>query len=375
MKVIVDARYVRPKPSGIGSYVRAIATRLPALAPTDHFSYWAHPEFVESFGRHANLGVKPVSGDPQGPVTMFAPSRLSPISDANIFHSPHNILGRGIRMNTVVTVHDLMWLEAPELLESNRALSLLGGPYFGAGAMHALEHATRIIAVSHATADAIARVYPAASVRTRVIQNAADPFFAPAENVAVAEKRAAEILGTNAPYFLVIGTSQPYKDHAAALRAFAAAKLPKHKLVLIQRRNAGGPLVSLADALGISGQVIWRSALASVDILTLYHAATALIHPSRMEGFGLPVLEAMSAGCAVVATDIAPLREVAGDAGVMAPLFDTEGLARGITQLANAPNFRAEKREAGLLRAQAFSWDKAARETLEVYREAASVGV
>lgn len=370
MRVAVDVRYVRRKPAGIGSYVLAIATRMPARAADIEFTYFAHPEFQNAFGAHSNLKVVAAAGDPQGPVTMFAPSRLFPIDECDVFHSPQNILGRGIRARTVVTVHDLMWLLHPHLAERDPVLRTLGAPFFGRGAKYALTHATRLIAVSRATADEIVRYDSSLSSRVDVIPNAVDPFFAPATDESASRNDATRLLGTDAPYFLVLGASQPYKDHPAALKAFAKTAKDGERLVLVQRRGPKSALFQLAVELGIASRVLWRESLTREEVRVLLQNAIALIHPSRLEGFGLPVLEAMACGCPVVATDIAALREVLGNAGSLAPLDDIASLGRALRAMADSAALREESREKGLLRAKAFDWDHAAEQTIDVYRRA-----
>ncbi len=371
MKVAVDVRYVRKKPAGIGSYVRAIATRMPALAPDIEFSYFANPDFRDVFGARANLHVEAASGDPQGPMTMLAPGRLFSTDGFDVFHSPQNILGRGIRARTVVTVHDLMWVLHPRLAERSAVLRTLGMPLFGGGARYALKHASRLIAVSQATADEMVRYDASLTPRIDVIPNAVDPFFAPADDSAVSRSAAAKILATNAPYFLVLGASQPYKDHPAALRAFAAVAKHDERLVLVQRRGAKSALYALALELGIASRVVWRDSLSREEVLILLQSATALIHPSRLEGFGLPVLEAMASGCPVVATDIPALREVLGDASMLAQLDDIPALGRAMRQIADQESLRSDLRARGLVRAKDFDWDRSAAQTIDVYRRAA----
>lgn len=371
VKVAVDVRYVRKKPAGIGSYVRAIATRMPGLAPDIDFTYFANPDYVSAFGARANLHIEKAAGDPQGPVTLLAPNRLFPTNEFDVFHSPQNILGRGIRVPTVVTVHDLMWVLHAHLGERNPLLRTLGAPLFGGGARYALKHATRLIAVSQATADEIVGFDKSLAPRVDVIHNAVDPVFVPATDATQSRARAAKVLGADAPYFLVLGASQPYKDHPAALRAFARVAKHDERLVLVQRRGAKSALYALALELGIASRIIWRDSLSLDDILALLQNAIALIHPSRLEGFGLPVLEAMAAGCPVVATDIPALREVLAGAGLLAPLDDLEALGKAMRQAADHDSQRHELQARGLERAKAFDWNTAAAQTVDVYRRAA----
>ncbi len=103
------------------------------------------------------------------------------------------------------------------------------------------------------------------------------------------------------------------------------------------------------------------------SLISLYQAATALVHPSLAEGFGLPVLEAMASGCPVIASDIAPLREILGSAGLYTAPASVAELTRQLEAASHGGAWLEEARAQGLERARSFSWDRTAALTLEVY--------
>ncbi len=129
----------------------------------------------------------------------------------------------------------------------------------------------------------------------------------------------------------------------------------------------------LARRLQVDDRVIWLSHAAQDDVAALIQNAGALLQPSFYEGFGLPVIEAMACGCPVVATDIPPFREIADGAALLVPPDDVGALASAVGQVVMSPERRRSMAESGLARAGEFSWDRCARETLDVYREAAAV--
>ena len=129
----------------------------------------------------------------------------------------------------------------------------------------------------------------------------------------------------------------------------------------------------LARRLHVDDRVIWLSHAAQDDVAALIQNAGALMQPSVYEGFGLPVIEAMACGCPVVATDIPPFREIADGAALLVPPDDVGALASAVRQVVISPERRRAMAESGLARAGEFSWDWCARETLDVYREAAAV--
>ncbi|UQA56713.1 glycosyltransferase family 4 protein [Polyangium aurulentum] len=373
MKCVLDCRFVRPQPSGIGTYVRALAARLPALAPDDRFELWVDPRMPDAVPAAPNATLRPVSGDPLGPASLLWPHRIAPLGDADVFHSPQNVLGLGLPCPTLVTVHDVMWLVTPSLVEGNPLLRAVNWPFLAGGAWHALRRATLLLAVSHATADAIRAFDPDAGKRVRVAPNGVEPVFQPPADPEAARARAARAIGTDAPYFLVLGTNQPYKGHEHALRGFARASVGDTRLVLVQRRGGRRGLGRLARALGIEDRVLFRHALSREDIVALMQSATALVHPSLVEGFGLPALEAAACGLPVVASAIPALREVLADAAVHVPPADPGALARALERVAGDAGLRAQMRARGLARAAEYGWDACARATLAAYREIAAM--
>jgi glycosyltransferase involved in cell wall biosynthesis/uncharacterized membrane protein YbhN (UPF0104 family) len=372
VRVVLDCRYVTDPPSGVGAYVAGLARRLPALAPDDDFVFWCHPTTPLPLVAAPNVTHVVVPTRANGLGTLLWPGRLAPLSASDVFHSPHNLLGRGLPCPAVVTVHDLMWLQAPALCQGRRLRRLVHRAYFGAGIRNAVRRAARILTVSRASAEALVAWAPELRGRVHVTPNAVEPVYAPAANAAAGRAAAAAVLGTAAPFFLVVGQNQPSKGHDLALRAFAAAARGDELLVLVQRRNPRGALARLARELGVEDRVRFVRTVALPDLLALFHGATALLQPSLAEGFGLPALEALATGCPVVASDIPPLVEVLGGAGVHVPAGDAAALGQALRAVADDAGRRRELRARGLARAAAFRWEDSAREALAAYRAVAA---
>lgn len=368
----MDCRYIRERPSGIGQYVRALIDRIPALAPNGHVRAWLDPRAPRPLTRFANVSETVVRAQANSLPTLLWPARLAPLNDVDVFHAPFNIVGRGVPCPTVVTIHDLIWLEDPLAAEGLSWLSPIQIPYYRSGILRALKSARRIIAISRATADRIAAVMQSAVPRVRVIPHGVDARFRPAASPSRAREAAAKVIGSDAPYMLVIGQNAPFKNHAGIIQAFAASGLaPSVELVMVQRLYAGARLRGLAKELGVASSVRWISTVDDGSVITLLQGALALIQFSRHEGFGMPVVEAMAAGAPVIASDIPALREVLGGAGVLAPL-DPRELATAMRRVATDAGLRAELSSRGLERALSFSWDRSAALHLDAYREAAA---
>jgi len=369
-RFIIDARYVEPKPSGIGRYVEALIERLPRLAPTQPFELWTHPTRPAPVA-FPNVLCQPVAAPADGLRTLLTPRRLGQLAAEDVIHFPFSLLGRGLRCATVVTVHDLMWMEQPELVEGRPWMRRVRQRYYQQGMRWALRFATRLIAVSEATRARMVAQAPECAERVRVTHNAADARFQPASDRALSAQQAASIIGSSAPYYLVVGKNEPYKAHEIALSAFAASAKDDELLVFIQRTSGGRGLVEQAERLGIAARLRFLPTVSSEGLTSLLQSAQALLQPSLVEGFGIPVLEAMACGCPVITSDTPALVEVVGGAGLHAAVGDAGALGAAMTKL-RTPGLAAELSQRGLDRARQFSWERTAEETLAIYHEAAA---
>src|SRR5262249_25018938 len=149
---------------------------------------------------------------------------------------------------TVVTIHDILELEAPNLIEPTWS-DTIKRLYFPRAVWRALREATRLIVTTNAMADAIVMQYPEAEARIVVIQLAAGSMFIPPSDREMTRRKAQEIIGTDASFFLVVGQNNRRKQHRLALEAFARGAPPSSRLVLLQRQDSGRGLRQLASRL------------------------------------------------------------------------------------------------------------------------------
>ena len=238
----------------------------------------------------------------------------------------------------VVTVHDLTLLRHPELLP-------LWTRLYGRTALRAVVRAAaRVIAVSEFTKREVVELLGVQEERVRVVPNAADERFTP------------EGPGAEGEYVLTVGTLEPRKNLprlAAAARALG-----------VELRVAGARGWGDVDVAGDG--VRWLGEVADEELPALYRGALCVAYPSLYEGFGIPVLEAMACGAAVVTSRGTAMEEVAGPAAVLVDPRDVDAIAYGLEQ---AMGRRDELRRAGIERARRFTWAAAARATEAVYRE------
>jgi glycosyltransferase involved in cell wall biosynthesis len=248
----------------------------------------------------------------------------------------------------VVTLHDLIpWALGGSRMRGERLRFWLG--------KRLLKRADAVLAVSQATADDGIRYAHVDPKRIRVVHEAADSVFEPRPGAA---DRIKERWDVGAGYLLFVGALDARKDPAALLRAWRVAKEVRPQIPLVIAGDPGRQAPPAMPGARMLGRVD------HTELADLYTAAGCLVFPSRYEGFGLPCLEAMACGCPVAAYRNSSLPEVVDGAGQLVADGDAEALGRAAAALSADPE---PARRAGLERAKAFSWRKAARETIAAY--------
>jgi glycosyltransferase involved in cell wall biosynthesis len=284
----------------------------------------------------------------------------------DVLHSPDFVTCAG-RFRKVITIHDLYFVEHPEVMSAD------GARYYSRARWSARQ-ADRIIAVSEFTRQEIARLIPEATGRAAVVHEAADESGTEIGQLGRKGIRNAHSLSRfarpDARFVLFVGTLEPRKNLVTLLRALA--RMPEEvRLIAVGAEGWGDAEPGrVAGQLGVSDRVTLAGRVSDGELDTLYRAAHAFAMPSLSEGFGLPVLEAMTRGTPVVCSRAGSLPEIAGDAALMhAPTDDAE-LAAHLGALWSDDALRAAYSRRGIERAGQFTWRKAAAETLRVYRAA-----
>jgi glycosyltransferase involved in cell wall biosynthesis len=215
--------------------------------------------------------------------------------------------------------------------------------------------ADRVFAVSERTKRDLVERYGISERKIIVTPNGVDPIFHP-------NGSAPDV----PPYALFVGGIQPRKDPLTAIEALALADGDLGLVIVGDEKRGGDEVRSAVRRLGLEGRVQFIGYVEHEILASLYRGAACLVFPSRYEGFGLPVLEAMASGTPVVATTAGAVPEVAGDAAILVAPGDPAALADGVRE---ALAKREQLVAAGLERARQFTWVETARRTLAVYRE------
>ena len=374
MNVVIDARSADSPRSGIGNYTAHLLQEFQAQRGDVEITAIRRKGRVSpSVG--PRFGVVEYPGDTKSAWTLgLGRARARTFQEADLFHSPADLVPLGLDCPWVVTIHDLMWVQTPELCASARGERLVNAAWYRWHFGRAIRGARRVIAISRATADAIAQEYPSERDKVRVVHHGVD-----LDRYSPERAGPREDLDTLVPrdvsYSLVVGQGSPYKNHVRMIRAFVEATKdrPREKLVLVRRfSRSDREMLELFQRPEVKAKVIQVSFISDELLLTLYRHANALLFVSHAEGFGMPVLEAMAIGTPVLTSRAPALLEVTGTAALHASATDHGEMVEAMRRLSTDAELREKLRAAGLERAREFSWAACARATLDVYREAAS---
>ena len=366
MRIAVDARPLIAPRTGIGRYLAELLQRMLQHSIHQWFLYGPQPAWETPA---PSLDIHPTARAAQPNVVVRTPDilgelhaqvlfpRWAALDRADVFWSPRHRLPIRLSTPAVVTIHDLVWKHAPETMRP------LGYVVERATMPNSIRRARRLIAVSRATKCSIERYFPEAANKTTVVHAAS---FAVASGIPAA--RAAP------PFGLFVGTVEPRKNLERLLEAFARIKDDvQHDLHLVGGKGWRMPKPSaLIRSNGLESRVRQLGALEDEDLLRQYAGCDFVAMPSLYEGFGLPIIEAMTFGKPVLTGNTSAMPETAGDAGLFVDPTSTEDIARGLKRMMTDTALRSRLADAARRRASDFSWDLAAAETIRVIESAAA---
>lgn len=380
-RIAFDARYISDRYHGIGRYAFRLLESL--VLQQDKGSAAAGPErtFVVFRGRGQDsrfdwraLAARPNVEVRDGPWPLYWPHeqvlwpRLLRRSRADLFYSPYFVAPLLAPCPVVITVHDLIFDRYPDYMPW-----AWSKPYYRLLMGLSTRRAQRVISVSQATAGDLFHYYGTPSQKVAVVLEGVDPGFGPRANLArLRDLRHRYELAQ--PVILSVGARRPHKNLARLVRAYASlAPDVAHDLLFVGPADSrfSDEARQAAASAGLNGRVRFLDWVPEVDLVALYALADLVVVPSLVEGFGLPALEAMASGTPVLASHASSLPEVVGEAGVLVNPYDERALTGAMRDLLSDEARRRRLAEAGRMRAAGFTWQRAARRTLQVYEEAA----
>jgi glycosyltransferase involved in cell wall biosynthesis len=350
---LIDLRMVRGELHGIARYALELARRLPALEPGWQIIGLTGPDGVPD-----DLGelqpriplekcLAPFLSALEQPALLASLTKIRP----DLFHATSFSVPALWRGKLVATLHDATHLALPD------GQTPLQAGYYKVVVAPRAKRAAALLTVSEFSRRELARHLSLSEYRLQVIPNGVDALFREATAAELEDFRARR--GLPSRYFAAIGSAKPHKN--LNVLGPIIDRLPA-KLALLAGRGA-------RRALGLPETIIELSPLPDADLALFYGAATAVLVPSRYEGFGLPALEALACGAAVIAADAGAHPEVLGtQAALLVSPDDPDAWLEAAQRVFRDEALRKQLGELGKQRAALYSWDDCARRTLEVYR-------
>jgi glycosyltransferase involved in cell wall biosynthesis len=271
----------------------------------------------------------------------------------------------------VVTCHDLLAVRGA-LGEETDCPASAAGRWLQRWILHSLSRCAIIVSVSSATRQDVERMVDLTRSDTRsydVPIGLNHPYHPLSANEA--DARLAKITGLCAPFLLHVGSNLRRKNREGVLRIFAKTAPRWNGQLVFAGHRLTSELQALAGSLGISDRIVGVSGPSNDLLEALYNRATALLFPSRFEGFGWPVIEAQACGCPVICSASGPLPEVVGEGGLIHGLEDEAGFAEDVLRLAN-PAERDQWGQKALANARRFTTERMIDEYVRIYGEAAA---
>ncbi len=361
----IDARKIQD--FGIGTYVRNLIRSLAAIDTENRYILLAKPGDREGLlDLPPNFQVAVEKSPVYSVREIFSLSWQIYRRKLDLYHSTHYVLPAWVQSKVVVTIHDIIHLLYPEFLPSNFAFL-----YAQRMIRRSLTRGDRIISVSQNTRNDLRQHFDVDGGKIQVIYNGVEDTFRkrlPAEEL----QRWLRDLGIAQPYLLFVGNpAKPHKNLDTLVQAYARARrmaqFDAPLLCVGSREGSEFKIRQRAEYLGIGDKVRLLGHVAPEALPAIYQGATLFLYPTLYEGFGLPVIEAMASGVAVITSNTSALKEIAEGYALLVDPLDLGGMAKAIAHLMGNPERRAAFAERGLRRAEGFRWDETARKTLDVY--------
>lgn len=371
-RIGVNLLFLLPNRGGREMAGRQLLGAIHELEPELELLVYAGPSAIaelrrtEAWAEGATLRSTPV---PVGSVPVRVGAELTWLptqarrDGVQLLHSLGNTAPARLQVPSVMTIHDLHYHRFPDIQDRQTRVGLQ------ILVRTAARHSKRIICPSRASKEDVVEILGIDPERVHVIPHG--PGRPAAAPLAEDELRSRHRLGA-APLIFCPAVGFIYKNMARLLEAFALIA-PDSDAILVQAgwpAREGDALRARADELGIGDRVRFLGWVDDATVESLYGASRLLVTPSIAEGFGLPVLEAMCRGLPVACSGISALPEVAGDAAETFDPYDERAIAAALMRLLEDRDRREELIARGRRQAACFSWERAARETLDVYEHA-----
>lgn len=364
MRIGFDAFPAVQSYGGVGNYTSSLLNALHQFSPeVEIYAYIPHGFLDVAREKHREV----FDSIQWKEVTLWAYRKQGRIDQLDLFHGTNFKCQTIGRCGSVLTIHDL-WLDRhPEYSKK-----LFGQRFSYYRTRQRVHQCSRVIAVSSFTSLEVQELYEISEEKISVIPHGISENFFPDHDEEKFNKLREAIGLPVCPFILFLGGANPRKNHQALLRAFAKDSFLRENYVVVVVGSKNFKSSSIADTIldaKLSGKVVSVEQVSSSDLRVLYSKAALFVFPSRYEGFGFPVLEAMACGAPVITSNYSALPEVAGDAALLVDPGNIDALAASMVQVLQDSNLRVQLQKRGRERVAQCTWELAAQKTIEVYQE------
>jgi glycosyltransferase involved in cell wall biosynthesis len=376
MHIVIDGRLILPYMTGVGRYLVGLVGALSDLSVDEQFELWLSSDLPEDHIvwklASERLAIRRLPASHMDlSASWVIPLELNR-TQPDLLHYPHFDLPWTTLGEVVATIYDLKYLVHPEYFPRSAAIKRL---LITAMMAFTLRRAKYIITTSKHTQQDLLDRFNISPGKLRAISLGVDERFFEKYSTREIEKLRHKY-GFSKRIILFVGERRPHKNIEGLINAYFIMKrfgVNTHQLVIVGKRYSDyREPERLVEKLDLGSSVRFLENIPDRDLPLLYQAADVFVLLSFYEGFGLPVLEAMASNTPVVASNLTSLPEVVGDAGILVDPTNPQQVVESIQQV----TIRGDKREQfitlGQQRACEFTWERCARETLALYREAIS---
>ncbi len=371
MRIAINSLSLSKTKVGMGKYIAEIINNAPKSDPYNIYFIYVSEENKKYFNL-SQENIRPVLVHKiwtRGLMRIIWEQLLLPFSlywnKINIYHAPGFVLPIfkvNKKTKYIVTIADMTFFSHPEYHVYWKR------KYFKYMIPISIKKADQVIAISENTKQDILQMIPVDKNKIVVTYLGYDAHFSRQNKLKKNPVLKKYII--NFPYILFVGMLEPRKNIPSLIKAFAAIKEKKsHKLVIVGKKGwMYGEIFTLIQKLKIEEQVIFTGYLHDEDLPSLYSAATCFVYPSFYEGFGIPIIEAMACGCAVITSNNSSMKEIAGEAAILVDPYNVKEIQNAIELLIADKAIKRKKEKEGITQAKKFTWEKMILQTKEVYR-------
>lgn len=376
MRIGIDTRMMKQPFEGVGRYTKSLVSSL-LLVDQENKYFLIQDKFTIDFFKESDrIKIVKVPYPALSIRTLFFLHKVIEKEKIDVFHSPFSLGPLFSKRPFIITFHDLMVLKFPNFFEGRNLLIKVFAKLFFSIVVPITSNKCRMILTdSNKVKNEIITFLKQDPDKIKVSNPGVDEYFKKLTSKSLNGKLPE--LKPNKKTILYVGNTRPYKNLPRLLEAFGLLqkKRPEnYQLVIAGGEKRNLPLLKkITLDLSIEKNIIFAGNLTDPEVVALMNAADVFVFPSLEEGFGLPPLEAMACGTPVVTSNVSSLPEVVRDAALLVDPENVEGIAFAIERVLTDEKLREELIKKGFERVKRFSWEKTARETLEIYKSVAEI--